>query len=82
MNARNFITTEAQLATAIHEAFPDGNNAAWGSDDGAGDNIWNLGVPPTIQSTVEDGKNSELARFTVVQDRVRKLAEEITGGKM
>jgi hypothetical protein len=82
MNARNFITTEAQLAAEIERVFPEGENEAWRNDHQAGDNIWNLGLPPTIQSIVMDAKKSEAARWEVMQGRVKKLAEEITGGKM
>lgn len=82
MNARNFITTEAQLAAEIERVFPEGDNPAWRNDHQPGENIWNLGVPPTIQSIVNDSKKSEAARWDVIQGRVKKLAEEITGGKL
>ncbi|KAL1964603.1 hypothetical protein VTN77DRAFT_6777 [Rasamsonia byssochlamydoides] len=82
MNARNFITTEDQLAAEIERVFPEGENEAWRNDHQAGENIWNLGLPPTIQSMVTDAKRSEAARWEVIQGRVKKLAEEITGGKM
>lgn len=81
MNARSFITTEAQLAAEIDKVFPEGQNPAWGADDGFGENVWKLGVPPTVQSTVE-GESKEAQRFEAVQTRLKKLAEEITGGKM
>lgn len=82
MNARNFITTEEQLAAEIDRVFPEGENPAWRNDHQPGENIWNLGLPPTIQSTLTDAKKSEAARWDVIQGRVKKLAEEITGGKM
>lgn len=82
MNARNFIVTEEQLAAEIDRVFPDGDNPAWRSDQSTGENIWNTGVPSSVQNLVEDPKRSEAARSDVVQGRVKKLAEEITGGKM
>ncbi|KAJ9198396.1 hypothetical protein DTO166G4_2181 [Paecilomyces variotii] len=82
MNARKFITTEAQLAAEIERVFPEGENDAWRNDHQPGENIWNLGVPPTIQSSVNDAKKSEAARWDVIQGRVKKLGEQITGGKL
>ncbi|KAA8648944.1 hypothetical protein EYZ11_002413 [Aspergillus tanneri] len=82
MNARNFITTEAQLAAEIERAFPEGENEAWRNDHQQGENIWNLGMPPTVQSIVGDTKKNEAARWDLVQGRVKKLGEELTGGKL
>lgn len=82
MNARNFIVTEEQLSAEIDRVFPEGENPAWRSDQQQGDNIWNVGTPPAVQSLVNDPKRSEQARWDVLQGRIKKLGEEITGGKM
>ncbi|KAB8239601.1 hypothetical protein ETB97_007451 [Aspergillus alliaceus] len=82
MNARNFITTEAQLAAEIDRVFPEGENEAWRNDHQQGENIWNLGVPPTVQSIVNESRKSEAARWDLIQGRVKKLGEQITGGKL
>ena len=82
MNARTFITTEEQLAAEIDRVFPEGENEAWRNDHQQGDNIWNLGIPPTVQNIVNEARKSETARWDVIQDRVRKLGEQITGGKL
>ena len=82
MNARTFIVTEEQLAAEIDRVFPDGENEAWRNDHQPGENIWNLGNPPTVQSLVNEGRKSETARWDVFQDRVKKLGEQITGGKL
>ncbi|PWY93476.1 hypothetical protein BO94DRAFT_486600 [Aspergillus sclerotioniger CBS 115572] len=82
MNARNFITTEAQLLAEIEEVFPDGANSAWRSDHQDGNNIWNLGVPPTVHSIVNDSNKSETGRWYVSQERLNQIAEQLTGGKM
>ena len=82
MNARNFITTEEQLATELNRVFPDGVNEAWANDQRAGENIWNQGVPPTLQSMVNANKRGDAAKWGLVQKRVKKIAEELTGGKM
>lgn len=82
MNARTFITTEEQLAAEIDRVFPEGNNAEWRSDEHGGGNIWNRGAPPAVQSLVNDVKKGESVRWDVIQGRLKKLGEEITGGKM
>ena len=82
MSARDFITTEAQLAAAIEREFPEGPNEAFRNDQFQGENIWNVGPPPTVQSIVYDSKRAETARWDLIQGRVKKLGEEITGGKL
>ncbi|RAL06017.1 uncharacterized protein BO80DRAFT_372403 [Aspergillus ibericus CBS 121593] len=82
MNARNFITTEAQLLAEIEKVFPEGENAAWRSDHQQGENIWNLGLPPTVHSILNESRRGEASRWELIQDRVKKLGEEITGGKL
>lgn len=82
MNARNFIVTEEQLVAEIDRVFPDGDNPAFRSDQQHGDNIWNLGPPPALQSLAYDSTKNELARWDLIQSRLKKLGEGITGGKM
>lgn len=82
MNARTFIVNEEQLAAEIDRVFPEGENEAWRNDHQQGENIWNLGIPPTVQHIVNDSRKSETARWDVIQDRVKKLGEQITGGKL
>jgi len=82
MNARDFIITEEQLAVEIEKTFPKGENLAWRSDHQPGENVWNLGVPPSVQSIVSDSKKKEAVRWDIYQGRVKKLAEELSGGKL
>ncbi|KAJ5788497.1 hypothetical protein N7457_003487 [Penicillium paradoxum] len=82
MNARTFITTEEQLAAEIDRAFPEGENEAWRNDHQPGENIWNLGNPPTINSLANKTRANEAMRWDLSQERVKKLAEAITGGKL
>lgn len=82
MNARNFITTEAQLNAEIEKVFPEGENEAWRNDHQYGENIWNLGMPRSVGSYANNPKRSSSARWDIIQDRVKKLGEEITGGKL
>ena len=81
MNARSFITTEEQLAAEIDRVFPEGENVAWRNDHQPGENIWNLGTPPTVNSLVYQTNRNEAGRWDVIQDRVKQLGEQITGGK-
>ncbi|KAL4899725.1 hypothetical protein BDW74DRAFT_162894 [Aspergillus multicolor] len=85
MNAREFITTETQLAAEIEKVFPDGENEAWRNDTKNGENIWNKGLPKTMASrTAEFGREvgREAQKWDAVQGRLQKLGEEITGGKI
>ncbi|KAK1141553.1 hypothetical protein N8T08_008966 [Aspergillus melleus] len=82
MSARNFITTEAQLAAEIERVFPEGENEAWRNDHQQGENIWNLGTPSTLQGIANAGRKSESGRWELIQDRVKQLGEQITGGKI
>ncbi|RAL16025.1 uncharacterized protein BO97DRAFT_403201 [Aspergillus homomorphus CBS 101889] len=82
VNARNFIVNEEQLAAEIEKVFPEGVNEAWRSDHQEGVNIWNLGFPQGISSLASDSRKTESARWDTIQSRIRRLAEEITGGKM
>lgn len=82
MNARTFITTEEQLAAEIDRVFPEGENEAWRNDHQPGENIWNLGNPPTISNLANKTRANEAMRWDLSQDRVKKLAEAITGGKL
>ncbi|KAI9037014.1 uncharacterized protein KD926_001112 [Aspergillus affinis] len=82
MSARNFITTEAQLAAEIDRVFPEGENEAWRNDHQQGENIWNLGTPSSLQGIANAGMKSESGRWELIQDRVKQLGEQITGGKI
>lgn len=82
MNARNFIITEEQLAAELDKVFPEGENEAWANDQRYGENIWNLGVPPTLESKFNAPRKDESAKWDVSQERLKRIAEELTGGKM
>lgn len=82
MNARNFITSEEQLNAEIDRVFPEGENPAFRNDSRAGESVWNLGPPPTVQSIVNDAKKNESARWDLLQNRIKQLGEEVTGGKL
>ncbi|WEW59502.1 hypothetical protein PRK78_004976 [Emydomyces testavorans] len=81
MNARYFITTEEQLNAEIERVFPVGENPEWANDRVKGENIWNLGPPPTVGSLVHR-KDDTSSKWRLVQDRTKKIAEALTGGKI
>jgi len=95
MNARNFITTEEQLNAEIEKAFPaGGKNPEWQSDVGSGENLWNIGAPPTIGDLLEAGSQrvrkdwtkagleNSAQKYRIDQERMKRIAEELSGGKM
>lgn len=97
MNARKFITTEEQLLAAIEMEFlPPGQNEKFmaGEYGAKGENIWKRGVPSRMkdllsQSSVRAAKNGQQpgdgeakARFLRDQERMKRIAEELSGGKI
>lgn len=82
MTARTFIMTEEQLAAEIDRVFPEGENKAWRNDHQHGENVWNLGLPPTVQSIVSGSRKNETARWDTMQERLKKIGEQVTGGKL
>ena len=94
MNARSFITTDEQLDAEIEKAFPKGSNPEFATDTKLGDNIWNVGSPATITDLLDAGASrvrkdfskaglTETDRkFAVDQERMKRIAEELSGGKM
>lgn len=89
VNAGDFITTGKQLDTAIDNAFD--NLHQFTSDNQKGLNVWNLGVPETVQELLarkyKDPKimkalESAEGNTLVTRQRMRRIAEELTGGKM
>lgn len=92
MNARTFITDEKQLAAELEQAF-DYPETEWKSLVDEGGNIWNRDVPATI-ATLLDERSSDRAsvrsnvhrestqRYRTDQERMKRLAEVLSGGKM
>ena len=95
MNARNFITTEEQLGAEIDRAFPvDGKHPNFKSDVSPGSNMWNIGAPPTIGDLLEAGSQrvrkdfskagleNSAQKYRIDQERMKRIAEELSGGKI
>ena len=88
VNAGSFITTAAQLNATIDNVFDD--NSQFTNDSTPGLNIWNLGFPETVQQLLakEEGRPGRKAMDSaegnagVTRDRMRRIAEELTGGKL
>lgn len=86
MNARDFITTEEQLDARIEKIFVQDPHEAQNADD----NIWSVrGAPPTIGTLLDVvNRTSKTAiHFHASPQaptgmRMKKIAEELTGGKM
>ncbi|KAI4097542.1 MAG: hypothetical protein LQ344_000275 [Seirophora lacunosa] len=91
MNARDFIVTEEQLTEAVEKVF-DPQSRQFDSEDSKGLNVWNLGYPDTVKEMLErasqeaDMRGKALEQYAgnagVMEERMRRLSEELTGGKM
>ncbi|EED16488.1 conserved hypothetical protein [Talaromyces stipitatus ATCC 10500] len=82
MNAREFIVTEEQLMKEIEDKFREDGGDEWRSDSGVGTNVWAKGAPPTIQSIVNNQTKDDVGRWRIEQERMSKVVEEMTGGKI
>ena len=88
VNAGDFITTEKHLDRVIDRAFDD--DSQFRTDSSEGVNIWNLGYPETVQELLQKtnrhGKQTALqsaeGNEITTRERIRKVSEELTGGKM
>lgn len=86
MHAREFIVTEQQLDNKIEEIFTETPHSPNNLDQ----NIWNvLQTPPSVQSmlstvtrTQRHAVDFHVRPETVNGARLKKIAEELTGGKM
>lgn len=90
MRARNFIVTESQLDKAIDEAFgTDKDPTHFGAKRAP--SVWGNGPPPGLRDMLERAgqagggtRSSEHndSRERLMQERLQKVAESLTGGKM
>ena len=88
VNAGIFITTTEQLNGVVDRAFDDLSQFRTHNSEGL--NIWNLGFPVTVrdllskarktgkQTALESAEGNEL----VTRERMKRISEELTGGKM
>lgn len=91
MNARDFIVTEEKLSEAVERAF-DPRNGQFDNESRRGLNVWNLGYPETMREMLEKTSKEAGTRIGAMEgmvgygkitgERMRRLGEELTGGKM
>ncbi|KAL8886844.1 MAG: hypothetical protein Q9215_005493 [Flavoplaca cf. flavocitrina] len=89
MNARDFIVTEEKLNEAVERAFDPSSNQ-FDNESRRGLNIWNLGYPETVKEHLERANKGEAGRAVermsgfsgITDERMRRIGEELTGGKM
>ena len=88
VNAGQFITTGAQLDQVVDRVFDDERQFV--NDESVGANIWNLGEPETVAELLGERRRGTDKRKAVDQadakkilmdERMRRVGEELTGGK-
>ncbi|KXT03826.1 hypothetical protein AC578_8922 [Pseudocercospora eumusae] len=97
MNARDFIVTPEQLDKAVDEAFGTPENpvkfgVSFGHlDTGSeGKSVWTLGKPISVQDMLDRAKQTPSSKAiegpsnttAIKEERIRRIAETLTGGKM
>ncbi len=88
MNAKDFIIDSAQLENEIDRAFDDDNQFT--NDSMRGQNVWNLGLPETVQQMLSTAARAPGGRAVdrhagfglLEKQRLDRIAEELTGGKI
>lgn len=85
MHARTFITTEEQLDAQIEKIFVPDPHTPGVMDD----SIWTNAAPPTIADMLSNANGSSRKAVeyhagpaALTGRRIKKIAEELTGGKM
>ena len=85
-NAREFIVSEEQLDEAIEKAFGSEENpmrfhvTGEVSPQGTGDSAWTAGPPEGVSEMLQKLKGGE--GVGLAKERIKKVAEALTGGKM
>lgn len=86
MNARGFITSEAQLVAEVNRVFDDLDQ--WTSAEAQGHSVWNLGTPETVQQKLSKvnrtGRNAldyNRGYAELTAKRETRIADELTGGR-
>lgn len=77
MNAGEFITDRQQALALIEKAFDDVEQFQNGSSQG--ENVWHTGYPKTVAERL---RGEDLTNEEIKQERMRRIAETLTGGKM
>lgn len=87
MNARGFITTEAQLRAEVNRVFDDVSQ--WSTAETQGRSVWNLGSPESVQQklkrlnrTGDNALDYSQGYAVLTKKREKRIQEELTGGRM
>lgn len=81
MHARDFITTEAQLSKAVEETFSENDDSAeWQKYYNS--NIWIAKGEPLGVNRMLRKNTTEAVSSHVTQQRMKRIAESLTGGKI
>ena len=89
INAGSFITTGKQLDATVDRVFD--NQDQFTTDQRPGLNVWNLGVPETVSELLgkankdprsQKAMDSAEGNAKITRERMRRISEELTGGKM
>ncbi|KAI9784919.1 MAG: hypothetical protein M1816_000555 [Peltula sp. TS41687] len=88
VNARAFITTESHLDDEIEKVFVQ-QPREWANDIGSGKSIWHRGPPESMQDLINVANGKEHLQMDrgkgperLAEQRLRRIAEELTGGKL
>jgi hypothetical protein len=90
MQARNFITTEQQLDEAIDRVFGTPEKPTEFAPGVRSSSPWDKGAPPTVQEMLASQGIGEASSpgqkgngsYAVINSRLKKIAEDLTGGKV
>ena len=90
MNARNFITTEEQLRSAIQKEFDENNfdglrgevHKSYWDTKGPPDGIKEMLARQYVSPRLSPRDGGEEGRYKRDQERMKKIAEKLSGGKM
>ncbi|KAI4203471.1 MAG: hypothetical protein LQ350_001809 [Teloschistes chrysophthalmus] len=88
-NARDFIVTEQALNEAVENVFHPGN-PQFDNEAKRGMNVWNLGYPETVRELLDTANKEDTGSSVqrqmgyagLTDKRMKRLGEELTGGKM
>ncbi|KAI5305815.1 hypothetical protein KEM56_003254 [Ascosphaera pollenicola] len=78
MNARHFIVTEEQLDAHLRKVFDDN----FENDSVGGTSVWTTGAPSSIKDMMRYATDPEHHGYAKQEERLKKLAETLTGGTM
>lgn len=87
-NAQNFIVTEEALSKEVDRVFDDLEQ--FSTETRPGLNIWNRGYPPKVKEMLQRSNIGEASTAVqmesghgaLMNERIKRVGEELTGGRM